>query len=727
MLCETTSLLYVRLTPLLCYYSVTEVKILCEPPSGDVMGAFDRYTRVGNHLRDNGGVPLQSTVHRIYESKNSPKEFALLDGPTGVGKSQQFFALHTYKVVYLVVSSWVHGGDALEQNIYKAFAPLSRAFKECVRRDVNMLTTSMPTSESKGIVSTESLASVLYKKLESVGLVLAVLKFMNVVETCRVLSKQVDGSLNKFVIQPATINDVIVWVLSNPHHNIIFAVDELPPTEDMGATANTFCRSLFRVCGLTVVLAGTDSTLKNAFTGSDVSRGERQHAWAELQVRMSPPTLESVKIVCPTLPDGHWTLPLILSSRPLLAIELAMAVCDGGRVTDTVDGACLEVAKALFMKKLKLRNNYGLLGQWLMFEASYLKGANVGKTGGALIASHMADLDIAEDAEPLVFYVRAGILCLGSAETKWAAKCSFRGPGVEPLLYLVLQGTIDQASANTSAFMLRRHEGNWVRLTTVQALKCIESLGDLQPIIKADHSNPNAPGSDGKRLESLATTAWCVASHEMGIRGSSIDTFFCHLCTELSSDEKWDRLSMSDTTLSEYVGGDVDLRMPYMFPPGVAVHGVQWVLPASLQGMGGCFGQLERPANQKEHDIRMLLPTDVSPDVILCAGESKDYTSRLNATELSECIERIPADVRLHFIFCNVVSDRPFSKSAGKCMPESFKIRNPQQGGPDTRSVAMYIARRSKRVVCLERVKGGACGIPDVIVVVIALAHLAAK
>lgn len=667
-------------------------KVVFTSCGDDESAALTQYRTIGDHLRKTVDVPLQGTVDRIFANNTTPKPFALLDGPSGVGKSQQFFALEGYRVVYVVLSSWFGEGDALTQSIYNAFAPLSNEFKRCVAVDVQNF---RGLRSERGIVSTTTLEQHADTPLLTAGLVLAVMQHFCTAAAaptdCLPLLATSDLELD---YAEASLKDIRAWLRKHTDSRFVFALDEMPPSNERGKAPNTFCRNFFRACGLTVVLAGTDSTLKNALVGAEASRGKEEHIWAEAQVNMPPATFGSVRLVCPTLTDDHPFLPLIESSRPLLAVLLATAALEDA--TRSLDDCIVEVATKLYRQKPKLRSRDGLVGQWLMFESAYEKLQTTGKSiANDLVTCHMADLLFVRDdgialdptSQVIRFFVRDGVLCLDTSSQAWSPRCTFRSPQDEPLLHAVLQGTHRQDVNKCSAFVVREPGGGKRRLTTRQTLLHLKPNTDMKSARALCHVNPKALSKDGDLLESLATTAWCVASHEMGIRGSHIDDFFDHLCTELSGGTEWQRLSVKERLSTFLPDSLTDARMPHVFRPGQESN--PWNVPTPLVDLGGCFGQLERPPNRDELDIRLLLPGDVSDAVIRCSGEAKNHSAPLHAGILTPCIERAPADSALHFIFCNDVS----SKSYQDGFPKRFTLRNPY-GRQKTRAVRLLVVRR---------------------------------
>jgi hypothetical protein len=81
--------------------------------AGKVAAAVAMYASIGEALRlrhgQEGEVPLQQrAVDIVYGTKvaATAKPFIVLDGSSGVGKTQQAFALKGFKVIYMLVHTW---------------------------------------------------------------------------------------------------------------------------------------------------------------------------------------------------------------------------------------------------------------------------------------------------------------------------------------------------------------------------------------------------------------------------------------------------------------------------------------------------------------------------------------------------------------------------------------------------------------------------------------------
>ena len=83
-------------------------------------------------------------------------------------------------------------------------------------------------------------------------------------------------------------------------------------------------------------------------------------------------------------------------------------------------------------------------------------------------------------------------------------------------------------------------------------------------------------------------------------------------------------------------------------------------VPADVAKLG-VVGQIRRPADDEGIDIR-ICSSGVNWDKVLrMCGEAKNYKYPLKIDTLRKCINRIPTDTNVHFIFCPAVEESAFS------------------------------------------------------------------
>ena len=633
------------------------------PAKGSVLAAFERYTALGELLRDDDhDVPLQSSIENVMGDTRLVKPFVLLDGPSGIGKTQQFFALKGFHVIYIVLTEM----EAEAQHIYLAFQSLSDGFLSALGEDLRLLE-HLRKKSGFDSMSTGFLRTVTHTKLQTVGLMLKVMGFVLRSEEGNCLRAQATSN-EEVHWTSESIESLKAYVAKNGlSEKIVIALDELPQSVGPNKHKNLFCRSLFRLCGLVGVLSGTDSTAKNAVL--DHSRVTDEPVfWAEAQTQTHPVTLDSLQLSCPDLrqlaPDKLRPYEaMMLNSRPLLAFYLARAIVNhpDAKLDFLIDA----VAGVLYRSKPSLRSEIGLVGQIAMTMKAYqlLDGDRIA-TANALVVGHMAKLDFQKFDRNTIgrvqFFVKPGgkhnYLCVNDSEHSWIPISHFPHIGEDVLLFLVLLGT-----KNHVAF--QDPHDRFMRMSTIGAMssaplmRCI-----LQSPSQMPFGNSHTASNDGKSLEAKSVTAMCISSHENGVMGSSLLDFVGNLCRELHE---------PPCKIADWCGCKVDTRgeplfpsawstlvVPYMFPPMYE----QIDLP-SWMSQHGCFAVLHRPPDHVQYDIDVIYNTPKPENALIITGEDKDYAKRLDAGNLIPIIKRIPPHTQVTFIFCKDVTDGAFERS----------------------------------------------------------------
>jgi len=643
----------------------------------DAIDAFQSYCRVGEVLRTDESIrggPLQNLVSRLSRVKVRPSPFGVLDGPSGIGKSQQFFALSDARVIFFAVVGW---SDVVgTQPIYRAFDRLSASFKAAVNADL----VSGPLASMRAHLEKNTFAFLNFRdvadqrfQLRTAGFLLAVLKRFSVMDCDKVLKEQVFGE--PLVYKRATLNDVSDYLDTDRElfSSFVFGIDEFPPSEGDGKVFNTFARNIFRFLMLTVVLSGTDSTFKNALGGSSSSSASPD-LWAVAIAEMpnaSSKTIGAALKVDPETLDEHSWKNLMISSRPRLAVDLAKTMVD--RSCPDLDDAIDFVACRLFSwKGPSLRSG---IGQWQSFEPTGVILPDITETmASRLIIEHMAIVyfvpAVAEPGGQSLFLHRIADFVVNSKSelqmvterhdsgtyfsVPFKQRSGYPSVAVEPLLYLVLHGT-----RSTPAFALHNQRISVLRWRINATFR---ENAPFDASTEFDDASCTALLRDGNKLEAIGLVAASVASRNNGVRGSSADDFTSGFCRELAADETYSADLKCSPPLSAFSSELASFSVPYLFPAGPEGHGVCGV-PASISGLG-LFGQLYRPPNKAMIDMRCLLPQDLhgKPKILLPTGEFKNRKDELRADLLGECMKRIPEQSRLHFIVCDRISPGLFSK-----------------------------------------------------------------
>jgi hypothetical protein len=642
--------------------------------------AYDNYRKIADHFNrlDPKHVPLQIVVQQNYDCLDSPKPFVLLDGPSGTGKTQQLLSLVNFRVVYTALVSW--GGPDLElQRIYSVFSGLRNCLVDAIRADLlnKVVIGQQIEYDGQSVITATGLCEIGSEPLWTAGLILALLQHFSADcggQSCHewAFDQQANGLSLSFSKCPLT--DVMLFVQNKPQHRVVLALDEFPPSDvNDGMLKNTFIRSILRACDLTGILAGTDSTMRNAFVAATASRArgssDTRPIWAYALSTPMIPSTESLTVALgvgvQAFKDSPWFRALVLTSRPLLAYEMTAAALRMEQPESQLDDLIDKVAVQLFARKPSLRSWAGLLGQWKSFECmSMAMEKTAPSTGSALITNHMANIRIRR-APPsnnvldvAVFAVHDGRIVLNDG-CDYVVECYYPTPTDEPLLHLVLQGT-----ANCSALVRPRgrRKDEFVRIPARVALKELSSQWTGM-----DHRNVHALSEDGDELEQLSVVSAVIASRG-SVNGSSVDEFFELMVSEIAATSSWERLRMQ-VPLSCSLPDDCRKKIiPLLFAPGPkGASQDKSDVGKNVQEVV-CSSQLLRNPNMDERDLTAL-PSEsygahTVDNVLLVTGESKSRKRNLMTAQLlKECINKVPRSSTLHFIVCATVPRAIFSRS----------------------------------------------------------------
>ena len=645
---------------------------------------FERYLRVGQALRNIGDcATLQEFVSDLQSHKACPRPFGVVDGPSGIGKTQQFFALRDVKVIYIPVTNWAVSAEA-NQDIYRVFQGVTQAFTGALAAD--MATDFSAVMEHTGhndyVFTVDSISKMQTWgwKLWTPGVILALLQRLQDVDDDSVLQTLAGVCSSDTVnVVDASIDDLCRYVRALPNNNFVFVLDEVPGSKGGDSSGDnlknfTFCRNLLRACGLTVIFAGTGSTVLNHMAGPSATDTPR--LFCKVVTKVAAPTmvtlaaafdkqdikreLESLNV--PGLSD------LIITARPRLAYWLAQAAFAG--VDDGLDGMLDRVAARMFQHKLQLRAGDG---QWASFQqqGQYVEGDAVILRDR--VVHHMANVFITfqGDKQPLRtadFYATQRGMRLGVAEPTKVGDLTyftasflsyFPTAAEEPLLYMLLHG---------GRTLQSRPFGADHRISVVT-----ERLGrDIRPTID---DRGSARCRDGDKLEAIVTVALCVASCSSGLCGTLAGTFLTRVCSELSlhrTDAAWAELDCAGGLMWDDVLGEIsDHVHPYLFHPAPVPKGEapSWSVPNFVCAADRRIGQIYRCLDSEEHDVNVILPpdgVDCAPNVFRVTAECKNRDKKLQTTYLvNNCIKKIPSDSHVHLVVCDTIGRDLFKGDVG--------------------------------------------------------------
>ena len=657
----------------------------------DAQVAYDKYIAVGKMLAKGKDNILRKSLDEIAGVGTLPSPFIVLDGPSGVGKSQQFFALPDHRVIYMPIISW-SSTPLIMQPIYNAFKSLADLFRTAVYRDVTDKVAEVTLRQQRtkdGTVLVFEDASFTDLSMEvpgpplwTAGVIVSILEAFMHADPRDVLTRQVgrDASGSScsevFTVEKRTFHDVCEWVQDhrNEVKDFVFVIDELPGSRGLGHQGlelqfNTFARAIFRVLGITIVLAGTDSTLINAMgSASSPSRGIGS-LWCITIAMRGNPTLPTIAAALgrESLSEADVSdmgvlglLDLALNSRPWLAVILLETAFDfqrNGRAF-TLDDLIDKCATRVYKEKRELQRS---LGQWRSFESSSKFQSDLNDTTCSdLVVSHMAYLHlVSESVSPRIsvniarFFPRekssrgepyAHPLVMELPERAvqgpWHVSCSFPTVEEEAILHLILHNT-----ATTFAFA--DTDGQRVSAITARLRVLREPLEAAR---RPDDRNANATSRDGDVLEAIVAVAWCLASHGNGLTGVVLGEFLPALLSELTLGGVFAGVNVAPA-LSSFVDEANAIRVPYLFAPepGCAV-----VIPAWLRADDRLLGHVVRTANAAKIDMMSgvkddcakLLPLSVAVNdgAATITGECKNHKAELEIEMLMKCILCIPSN-----------------------------------------------------------------------------------
>jgi hypothetical protein len=647
---------------------------------GDDRRAFDNYRKIADHFNrlDPQHVPLQNVVQQNYDCQDSPKPFVLLDGPSGTGKTQQLLSLVGFRVVYTALVSW-GSADLAQQRIYSVFSELRNFLVQAVSDDIRneVVIGKQVEYEREHVFTATGLCEIAHEPLWTAGLILALLKHFSADcgdQDCHTWAFEQQAFGLTLAVQKCPLSAVIQFVGTTPDHRVVFGLDEFPPSDQHdGMLKNTFIRSILRACGLTAVLAGTDSTMRNAFVAAAASRPQGSSdtplTWAYALSTPMIPSAESLAVALgddvKAFKDAPWFRALVLTSRPLLAYEMTVAALAMRGSEWSLDKLIDNVAVQLFARKPSLRSWSGLLGQWKSFECmSMAMHKSAPSTGSSLITNHMANIRI-RCAPPSNSVIDVAVFAVHNQQivlydgSDYVVECYYPTPTDEPLLHLVLQGTA------TCSALVRPRKLRYDSIVRIPARVAMKELSSQQ--VGMDHRNVHALSDDGDELEQLSVVSAVIASRG-SVNGSSVDDFFELMVSEISAASSWERLRMQ-VPLSLSLPEDCrDKIIPLLFAPGPkGTSQSRSDVPENVQKLI-CSSQLLRNPNVDERDLTAL-PSEsygvhTVDRVLLFTGESKSRKPKsMNAQLLKECISKVPHSSTLHFIVCATVPRTSFSRS----------------------------------------------------------------
>jgi hypothetical protein len=582
----------------------------------------------------------------VRDKFNSDKIFFLIDGPSGVGKTQLPFTMHALQinVCHLMITM-------VSSNLQMIYSPLEQnsiLFGKVLKADL----TNLPEDEDLD-VGTLSISPL---ELWTVGFLFEILGELS-------YTKWTVSALNSYVKRcvPSTLP--------------IFFLDEVRADKINGRRLR-FARNLLKAAGLVPVLMGTNSNAANFVDSASHSRGEPR-LWCKVITRLPPVseatlrilgarrTVDKLRSINPSLSSiVEFLEQQIHTSHPLFVeyfVRAAESLTEPESAVLFLDDAFQAMAKLAHRAKPQLRKPQGLRGQYLIHIVGHTEkqGPNEPFDGlwlekpAYLVASHFAFLDD-EDCD---LYLNDKKLFKDSSQFEdsysWAPTSHFKHPSQDAFLYLMLGGGKGDFPVPFSK--------DGVRYTTRQTFNhLLREAHDQGRLIRGPHHmNSVAKSRSGDALEALAAVALEIASHRGGTAGIELKDFICELATELLTcyqQLSW-KAGQPDSALAVV---DWRRKVPFLSPANGP-----W--PETLGFVDGAlFGDLTRAKNAQHIDleIRTLLPptSEARPDI---TGECKNYNGVIGLDVLKMILRRLNEKQSwLHLVICTKVRDTYFKSSS---------------------------------------------------------------
>eukprot|EP00038_Savillea_parva_P005364 m.152195 g.152195 ORF g.152195 m.152195 type:complete len:595 (-) comp11703_c0_seq1:586-2370(-) len=588
-----------------------------------------RYVDVGTALKKTN-CTIQDFVDSLMKDPALPRPFGVVDGPSGIGKTQQFFALTGIKVVYFAVPNWSAMSES-NQDIYRVFSGGSKALITALELD--MADPNVNLGKSDQIFPTAKFLTVLQNTpMFTAGVILKLIRLFQHTDCDDVLRMQFGGvKSDAMECPPATFEELkreVLRLQDAKQNNFLFVVDEVPGS---GGTVPvqvnlawlTFCRNIFRACGLALILAGTGSTVLNHMAGP--SSTTENLLFCKAITKLAGPTMDTLAAgvtidragedllsAVKTL-DSHVSLHgfmnLILNARPRLAVWLTQAALAMWKDEDTppcLDDVLDVVSARLFNTKKSLRHG---LGQWRSFQqhGQYVDHGDDDKVTRALVVGHMAHLffgnrktkqimsaaDFVATGDGVqILFTESGV----DGSVKPYFPTLFPRVDLEPLLYMIIHGTRRTCAFETT---------HGVRHSTV-----------TERWEKVEHETGfvdggSSPKRSGDLLEAIVSVAWVVATRSHGLGGVPAGKFLSNLCSELSLGDEWvDLECRAGSSWDDFLGDLTKLFHPYAFHPAPAAPGAapRCLVPDELCSGGRRLAQIWRSFDKEQHDLNVLFP-----------------------------------------------------------------------------------------------------------------------
>jgi hypothetical protein len=567
-----------------------------------------------------------SLIKEIFETSvkepkgKQPQPFMIVDGPSGMGKTQLGFCLDRYiknlaspnphVFHHLVLISEFH---SLTQPVYRAFESRSVAFMGHVWNECEK-----PNART-------------YDALWQSEILFSTVAFL--------------ASLFLGKAYPAMTTESLRNLLKTQGIVPVLYVDEVPAKH---SSVVPFVRNICRASDIHVIMCGTNASALNFLSTCEDSRATDEVViWAHLVVRAPSAVLSVINGWLAALPSlGNELYQFLLeqfgTSNPFYSRLACKFFTSNQSITSASQCEILDllrdnIAQAIIRSKGRSKS----FAAFCLYLPTYLSPdapinaklcdlkkpkAVQHKLVSKAVTNSFAYLQ-PPNPNSNVFSVSLNNTSTGSpwqVEGKaYHPKCKFPPVKQETLPFLSLTGT--------------KHVTPFPFATTRMALDQMMVESNIRSL-----GNPAANKRDGDFGEALCSAAMCVSSHIDGVAGTKLDRFLLELLYQLGTSTvkpQWE-----SHTLSLLKGWD-QVLVPFLCVPNE-----EW--PVSLTKVPDtCFGSLERPSDSEMVDFKIIGAT-VGGKSILVTGEFKNHKS-INSQVIDLVLKR--ASERggvLHFAFC---------------------------------------------------------------------------
>jgi hypothetical protein len=596
------------------------------PDEKKVLNELQLYVENGTELASCDEIQqLNDLLNEACENCDRVFPFAMIEGSSGLGKTQSVFAVDRPCLYIPLVDS------SNKQLVYKNFKVISKQFMKAAKIDLEHL---QENNDSDAKYEAHEMEESNMSSLVA-GVLLACMQYVGDGYTIQNMRHHrfADMSMaNKHIrYEEVPVQSVRQWLLSagiaRRQRPVIF-LDEFTFNPRDPHSWQIVLRNTIRACGLMTVVLGTNTSvldLKQSRGSRQASLKELGHAYtASIIADLPSNRLCASDDILQSISDQDnlrsFVAQAIKRGRPLFS----RLFIEQMQTATTIDDALRATYESIISRKPVLEtHNDGLDGTLALFLPMHRQNIAHTRVQGVL-RRHFALLS---GGNKTLHYTNrwceykehpASGLKTVLRSVQWTPECHFPSISTEPLLYLLMTGV-----NGLSPFSDRGYR----YITASQAVH--NSSSRQRNEVKL--ANPLALKNDGDVLEAVSMAAICVASHT-SIHGTSFSTFLNTFVSHLQPGVH----QACTVNLSVYHNECKLPHIPYLFP----VQSVK-----ELKDLPTCFQGIFRPRDKERHDLRIVPSGNLT-------GECKNHERPLDTGVVSANLQRIPRESMVHFVVC---------------------------------------------------------------------------